>query len=133
MKTSFVAAGIAVFAMTGMAGAQGLTAVKPIEGYSCKRLRMTHEQAVDRSFTVPVFSQPSRSNPPAGIASAIVFAKDPSKLQNGFAQILFPDGRSMWIEAKWLAPFATPQFPKATCTPSWMSDGRPGSKIATNQ
>lgn len=133
MKTYFLAAGIALFAMAEMAGAQGLTAVKPIEGYSCMRLRMTHEQAVDRSFTVPVFSQPARSNPPAGIASAIVLVREPPKPQGGFREILFPDGRTMWIETKWLMPFPTSQFPKATCTPSWMSNGRPGFTSSTNQ
>src|SRR3954470_18323215 len=97
----------------GPAGAQGLTAVRPIPGYVCMRLKLTHEQAMDRSFEIPVYSKPSKTSPTIGTASPIVLVKSPLQVEDGLAEILFPDGRSGWLARNLLIPYATADFPNA--------------------
>lgn len=126
MKPNSLLVGFAVFALATGASAQGLRAVKPIPGYMCMRLKLTHEQVVDRSFAVPVFVGPSASSGRLGNASAIVIVKSPLHTENGFAEILFPNGRPGWITKDVLAPYATTEYPNAHCTPSVMSNGRIG-------
>lgn len=133
MKTILHLAFATMILLPCVVSAQGLTAIKPIDGYACMRLRLTHAQAIDHSFTVPVFSGPSATSPELGTASAIVLVRSPSQISNGFQGVLFPNGQAGWIEDKWLMPFPTQDFPRATCTPSTMSNGRPGFKINTNQ
>jgi hypothetical protein len=106
--------------------AQGPTAVKQIPGYTCMRLKVTHEQVQDRLFSVPIFSSPSIASPKLGQAGAIQIVKEPVVLSHPFQEVLFPDGRPGWIESKWLGPYATAQFPEAHCTPYIMSNGKPG-------
>jgi hypothetical protein len=111
---------------THLAVAQGLTAVNPIPGYICMRLNLPRDQIVSRSLNIPVYSQPSSSSALIGQASAAMIVKSPIHDENGFAEILFLDGRHAWIQQNLLRPYATPEAPKASCTPSIMSNGRPG-------
>jgi hypothetical protein len=106
------------------AHAQGLHAVSPLPGYECAMLNMTHEQMIDNSLVVPVYSSPSQASGRMGVASAILIVKAPRHVENGFAEILFPTGKDGWIDARWLAPM--PNRPGHHCTPSVMSNGRPG-------
>ena len=106
--------------------AQGLRPVSPLQGYSCMMLKLTTDQIRSNSVTVPVYNGPSTSSGEAGIASAILIVKSPLNIQNGFAESLFPDGRTVWIKADWLQPYRSASNPNARCTPSMMSNGRPG-------
>ena len=117
---------LATMAVGHTAAAQGLTAVKPLAGYVCMRLNLTREQMLDNSLSVPVFAHPSSTSPKIGEASATVITKSPMESQNGFAKILFLDGRPAWIPQNLLMPYATAAAPNAHCTPSLMSDGKPG-------
>ena len=126
MKYSFYAVGTVFLTISGMSLAQGLTAVKPLPGYACMRLKLTHEQVADRNLQIPVFVGPSVSSGKLGNASAIVLVRAPLRVENGFAEILFPDGRTAWLSRDLLEPYATSEFPNAHCTPSLMSNGKPG-------
>ena len=108
------------------ANAQFLTAVKPLPGYVCGRLNMPPDQVINPSFNVPVFSGPSDSSSKVGQASAALIVKSPLHVQNGFAEILLLDGRPGWLPANLIGPYATAAIPNARCTPSLMSNGRPG-------
>jgi hypothetical protein len=100
--------------------------IRPIPGYVCMRLNLSREQMLARPFNVPVFAEPSSTSGKVGQASATVITKSPLHVQNGFAEILFLDGRIAWIPVNLLGPYATPANPNAHCTPSIMSDGKPG-------
>lgn len=119
---------LAAFAIVAVhqAQSQGLTAVRPIPGYECMRLNLTHDQIMDRTLDLPVFSEPSLSSARVGQASATVITKSPPNIRDGFAEILFLDGRPGWIQQKLLMPYATAARPNAHCTPSIMSNGKPG-------
>lgn len=122
-----------VIALTAMfiagsleANAQGLHPMSPLQGYSCMMLKLTNEQIRSNSVTVPVYNGPSTASGEAGIASAVLIVKNPLNVQNGFAESLFPDGRTVWIKADYLQPYRSASNPNARCTPSMMSNGKPG-------
>jgi hypothetical protein len=113
--------------------AQGLTAVEPIPGFVCMNLAISHEQVVDRSFFVPVYSAPSPTATQVGTSSIIPFIKEPFQPREAYQQMLTLGGQLVWIETKWLKPWSSPSNPKATCTPWLMSNGRPGPKVDSNR
>jgi hypothetical protein len=123
---SVITALLGISTLDWAAFAQGPTAVQPLPGYKCMRLKLTHEQVVDRSLQIPVFVGPSSASGKLGNASAIVIVKSPMHVENGYAEILFPDGRTAWLTRDLLIPYATPEYPNADCTPSLMSNGKPG-------
>jgi hypothetical protein len=108
------------------AHSQFLTAVKPIPGYVCMRLNLPRDKIVSRDLDVPIFAEPSLRAPKIGQAAATLIVRSPMRVENGFAEILFLDGRVAWIQKDLLRPYATPEAPDAHCTPSIMSNGRPG-------
>ena len=106
--------------------AQGLTAVRPLPGYVCMDLNLSAAQIRDDTIQVPVRTIPSVTAPQAGIAGATVIAVSPIRLVDGFAEILFPNGKHVWIAANMIRPYRSASNPNATCTPSLMSNGKPG-------
>lgn len=106
--------------------AQYLTAVRPLPGYVCMRLNLPREQLLSPDLDVPIFNSPSTSSPRLGKAAAALIVKSPMVVRDGLAEILFLDGRVGWVAASVLGPYATSSNPNARCTPSMMSNGRPG-------
>lgn len=106
---------------------QGLRAVRPIEGYACMNLAVPEKTLQDRNWRgVPILSAPRSDAPQAAVATPTVFAKSPPVATNGFVEVLRLNGQSGWIEAAKLKPYASASDPYARCTPSLMSNGRPG-------
>lgn len=101
--------------------AAGLTAVQPIPGYVCMALRSP-------DAAPPVLVLPSPSAPHLGIASATMIVASPPQTMNGYTKVLHLDGRIGWMDASKLRPWRSASDPSATCTPSIMSDGRPGTR-----
>ena len=118
----------AVFAITWVSRteAEGLHAVRPLAGYACMMLNLSDQQMRDNALEVPVYAGPSTASGRVGNASAIVIAKSPLHVVDGLAEILFPSGATVWIEAKMLRAYHSESNPKAHCTPSLMSNGKPG-------
>jgi hypothetical protein len=115
-----------LLASAPVAHAQRLQAVRPLPGYACMMLNLSPAQMQDDSVNVPIYAQPSASSPKVGNAAAVVIATSPLNVVHGFGEVLFPNGRQGWIEAKMLRPYANASNPNAHCTPSLMSNGRPG-------
>lgn len=106
--------------------AQGLTAVRPLPGYVCMDLNLSAAQIRDDTVQVPVRAVPSAAAPQVGIAGATVIAISPIRVVNGFAEILFPNSDHVWIAANMIRPYRSASNPNAKCTPSLMSNGKPG-------
>jgi len=102
------------------AHAQGLTAVRPIPGVQYMALRNPDAPLP------PVYAQPSASSQRIGIASNTMIAPAPLQTMNGYVAVLHLDGRPGWLEASKMARWHSASNPAARCTPSVMSDGRPG-------
>lgn len=124
-KSVFLTLGMLV-AVSVPVQAQYLTAIKPLAGYACMRLNLPREQLLSPDLDVPVYQEPSTSSPRLGKAAAALIVRSPMIVRDGFAEMLFLDGRVGWVSASVLGPYATPSNPNARCTPSMMSNGRPG-------
>jgi len=119
--------GLCILPLMGKSQGAGLSAVKSLEGYSCKSLVATEAQMMDRQWPgVPIQTEPSPAAPRGAVASAIVIAKEPAHVVNGYAEVLRLNGLPGWIEADKLKPYSSASNPHARCTPSLMSNGRPG-------
>lgn len=123
------AAGLFLVANAG-AYAAGLHAVQPIPGYVCMNLTLTDEEMADPKITVPIRSEPADSAPVAATAAATVFVAKPADASNGYLRVLRLNGKEGWIKADMVKPWSSPNGnPSVTCTPSMMSNGRPGFDI----
>jgi hypothetical protein len=107
-------------------GAYAAPQSKPIPGYRCMMLNLTEQQSMDPLVHIPVRSAPSESAPPVGWAGAVVAVREPMYVVNGFAQILFPNGRPVWIVANILRPYRSVSDPAARCTPVVLPNGLVG-------
>jgi len=99
---------------------------KPIPGYVCMRLNLSREQMTSRQFNVPVYAGPSEASERVGQASAVMIVRSPANVENGFAELLFFNGRRGWLQRSLLRPYKTIEAPNATCTPEILPNGRIG-------
>ncbi len=119
--------------LAGASGARAWAAprypVAPFPGLACMSLKVTNQQAMDPSFVVPVYQQPSGNSPAVGRASAIVFARKPEVVKNGFVAAVLFNGTSGWVSANTVGPWHTMDGSPRRCVPSRMSDGSIGFDI----
>ena len=99
---------------------------KPLPGYRCMMLNLSEQQSMDPSKRVPVRGAPSMSAPTVGWAGAVVGVREPVTSVNGFVQMLFPDGRQVWIASDMLRPYHSLGDPNAKCIPEILPNGRIG-------
>jgi hypothetical protein len=124
MNKAIVAAAFAA-ALIPVSGHAGLKAVQPLPGYACMSLR-----GFDPSWTFAqlprIVDRPSSSGQTLALASPIVITKTPLHVENGYAEVLALSGQRGWLQRAWLEPYHSVSNPNAHCTPSLMSNGRPG-------
>jgi hypothetical protein len=116
----------AIVLLSTQAQAQRPHVARELPGYMCKMLNITVDQAMDPTFHVPYYSQPTNSSPIAGYASAQVAVKTPIHNVNGFDEAIFPNGGIVWIQASILKDYHSLGDPTAKCVPVLMSNGRQG-------
>lgn len=120
-----MALGAVVMVSATSAHAQG--GAKPIAGYRCMMLNITEQQSMDPNFRVTIRSAPSPSAPSAGWAAAVVIVRDPAVPQNGFLQMLKPNGQTAWIPADMVKVYRPAADPNARCVPEVLPNGRIGT------
>lgn len=126
MKCPAILAALCVLAP--VAHAQGVRVVKPIEGYACKSLVATEAQMLDTRWAgVPILTEPDPAAPRGTIAAAIVIAKEPAHVVNGYAEVLQLTGQPGWIAVDKIKPYRSASNSYARCTPSVLSNGRIGA------
>lgn len=108
-----------------LANAQQTT--RHIDGYRCMMLNITERQSMDPQFKVVLRAAPSPTAPEAGWAAAIVVIKEPVVPQNGFLQMLKPNGQPAWIPAAMVMAYRPLSDPNAKCFPSVLANGRIGT------
>lgn len=97
-----------------------LSAGQPLPGFGCASL----PEAVRRM--PPVYDRPHGRAVALAGATVIV---SPHAMVDGYLQLLLPSGQYAWIEAYKLKPWRSASNPKATCTPSVLSNGLPGFRF----
>lgn len=127
MRRLFVAVGVVgvclAIAPAPKASAAGY---KRIPGYRCMMLNLTEQQLASTSTHVAVRSAPSVEAPEVGWAGDVVVVKEPVQPTNGFLQMLFPTGRTVWIAQSDVRPYKSLSDPGATCVPEFLPNGRVG-------
>ena len=116
----------AILLISTQAHAERPHVVRDLPGYTCKMLNITVTQAMDPTFHLPYYSQPSATSPVAGYAAAQVAVKSPIHNVNGFDEAIFPNGGIVWIEANVLKDYHSLGDPTAKCVPVLLSNGRQG-------
>lgn len=104
--------------------AEGLRAVRPLNGYKC--MGLTAEEMASSSPGPAILTEPKRGAAVLGRASATVIVANPERTSNGFTAVLTLSGKPGWVDTKVLAPYASLTNPSARCVPSLMSNGGVG-------
>lgn len=120
-----LAAAILVFS-AGSAFSDDVHAVRSLPGYQCMVLAKLWDGEGPQPPAVHVFAGPSASSPRVGVAGGSIIVSSPLQVIDGRTNMLFADGRSVWINASDIAPFRVASNPHATCTPVLLSNGRYG-------
>jgi len=83
--------------------AASLTAVKPLQGYTCMMIEETPEQSMDFKNPVSFKMEPSNSAPNVAPAGMQVAIRDQGRKSNGYVETVDFALRPRWISAKYLA------------------------------
>jgi hypothetical protein len=126
LKTVVAASGII---LAGANSVFAVTAVKPLEGYKCMRVKIPEEKRWDPLAVPPVFAAPTEESRQVGRAASVVLVKVPVNEVNGFIEILRVGAKAppVWISAKVLSPWQSNTVPPQRCVPSIMSNGMIGT------
>lgn len=129
-RAGALALGVAAMVWGGAAATaqQQATVASYIPGARCMNLALTHEQMMDTSLSVPMRAAPRPDAPAIGEPGATVIVRD-GPPTNGFREAMLADGRTGWIEGRWLRPWTPATNPRVTCRPAVLSNGRYGFDI----
>jgi len=125
MRNAIIAVVFAA-ALIPVSGHAALRAVQPLSGYACMMTRLSPAQMRDFGALPRIVDRPSPSGKPIALASAIVFVRSPLHVEKGYAEVLAMTGQTGWLQRDWLQPYHSASDPHAHCTPSLMSNGKPG-------
>jgi hypothetical protein len=106
--------------------ADDVHAVKALPGYQCMVLANMWDGVGPQPPPVHVFAGPNPGAAQAGIAGGTLIVASPMKNIDGRTDMLFPDGRKVWVDIHDIAPFHVVSNPHATCVPVQLSNGRLG-------
>jgi hypothetical protein len=102
-------------------------AVRPLDGYVCMNLNLSEAQLLDfKGPRIPILVAPRPDAAVGTLAAAVVFAKAPPNVVDGYTEVLQLTGKPGWIETRMIVPYHSVSNPYAHCTPSLMSNGRIG-------
>lgn len=118
---------VAAFSAVALvSAAEAQTAPRDLQGYQCMALNLTEQQMMDPSIHVPIRSAPSQTAPITGNAIATVIAYSPAQTDDGFLKVLQLNGRTGWVEARYLKPWTNPGGNGQRCYPAILATGRIG-------
>ena len=127
MKNKLISTiGLLTIAYSMGAQAADMSRTRPLDGYVCKMLNLTEEQAMSPKPQVYVKAEPSASAPNVGWAPLTVAVKVPMRPQNGFVEMLNLSGRTVWIQQEAITDWHSRSNPAARCAPAVMPNGRFG-------
>lgn len=129
MRIFVTAFQIAAFTISWGAAAQSykpVQAVQDLPGWQCMALASSYGSNGIKAAPTPVFSGPETSSPKVGIGAGVIIAPSPLTPQNGRTEMIWSNGKRVWIDVANLTPWRSLNNPHATCHPALMSNGRYG-------
>ncbi len=91
--------------------------------YVCMQMTLTPEQAKDITSRVPLYAGPSRSTQIVAYANMTMAVREPEQPTNGLVEVLFTNGKKLWMEADILEPYHSLTMPNTRCLPGKAPDG----------
>lgn len=129
MKLSVSRKALAIAILVGVSSvshAEPIHAVKTLPGYQCMVLAKLWDGEGPQPPPVHVFAGPGPDAPEVGIAGGSIIVPSPEHTVNDRTEMLFANGRTVWIGVSDIAPFHVVSNPHASCTPVLLSNGRYG-------
>lgn len=102
------------------------TSPRDLNGYQCMALNLSQQQMMDPSVHIPIRSAPTSTAAVTGTAIATVIAFSPEQEQAGYLKVLQLNGKTGWVEARYLKPWTNPGGNGQRCYPAILSTGRIG-------
>ena len=108
------------------AHAEPVHTVKTLPGYQCMVLAKQWNGEGPMPLPVYVYAGPQSSAAQIGVAGGSIIVRDPVHSMDGRTQMIFADGRTVWIATDAIAPWHAVSNPSARCSPVLLSNGRYG-------
>jgi hypothetical protein len=105
-------------------------AVHDLPGWQCMALASAYGQNGVNAAPVPVYAGPEAASPQVGTGAGVIIVPSPLKPQNGRTEMIWPNGKKVWIDVAELTRWHSLGDPHATCRPAVMSNGRYGFATA---
>jgi hypothetical protein len=115
-----------VVGTAGRAMADDVHAIETLPGYQCMSLAKVWNGQGAMPPPVHVYAGPEANAAQVGIAGGAVIVPAPLHPVDGRTQMIFADGRTVWIGTSDIAPWHVASNPHATCSPVLLSNGRYG-------
>jgi hypothetical protein len=115
--------------LTAVVHAQGYTPVRPVKtlsGWQCMSLASVYGADGTNAPPVSVYDGPGPGAPRVGTGAGVIIVPYPIQHVNGRVEMLWPNGRKVWIQADELAPWHSLSNSNAVCHPTLLSNGRYG-------
>jgi hypothetical protein len=129
MRNLAIALQLAALLSSGSAMAQAykpVTAVKDLPGWQCMALAASYGPNGINAAPAPVYAGPDSSAPKVGTGAGVIIVPSPLAPQHGRTEMIWPNGKKVWIDVAQLTQWHSLSNPHATCRPAVMSNGRYG-------
>jgi hypothetical protein len=102
-----------------------VTAVGVLPGWQCMALASTYGPNGINAPPAPVFAS-ADSSAKVGSGAGVIIVPSPLVPQNGRTEMIWSNGKKVWIDVAQLTQWHSLSNPHATCRPALMSNGRYG-------
>ena len=110
----------------GHARAEAVHTFKMLPGYQCMVLAKQWNGEGPMPPPVHVYAGPQSNAAQIGVAGGSIIVPNPIHPTDGRTQMIFADGRTVWIAVDAISPWHALSNPSARCSPVVLSNGRYG-------
>lgn len=124
---------LAVMFVSSTASAQSykpVEVVRTLPGWQCMALVSAYGAQGTYAPPAPVFAGPDSNAQQVGTGTGVIIVPDPIRPTNGRTEMIWPNGRKVWIDVNQLTSWRSLSDPKAVCHPALLSNGRYGFTTA---
>lgn len=109
--------------------AEGYAVREHLAGAKCMLLNLSFDQMMDESIKIPIRASPRQDATEIGTPGSTVIVRDTPASPNGYVEVMLADGRTGWLQERWLKPWASSTSPQRRCRPALFANGRVGFDI----
>jgi hypothetical protein len=132
MRTILLLTQAAILLASVGAEAQGykpVTVLHSLPGWQCMALASAYGPNGINAPPAPVFAS-ADSSAQVGSGAGVIIVPSPLTPTSGRTEMIWPNGKKVWIDVSQLTQWRSLSNPRATCQPALMSNGRYGFTTA---